>query len=119
MKKFVYSIIGFNKISSFDQYFGNVCLLHYSSAFVCAIIGIVCLRDYVCNKCFLYSLSNYTVLHEFKFFSFAQKWVVIQQTKNTFFGKLEKKMIMQTNIFKLSLIQGSKFVSIYISVEVF
>ena len=47
MNNVVYSIIGVNKISWFDQYFGKVCLLHYSPEFICASIGIVCLRDYV------------------------------------------------------------------------
>ena len=47
MNNVVYSIMGVNKISWFDQYFGKVCLLHYSSEFICASIVIVCLRDYV------------------------------------------------------------------------
>ena len=61
MKKFVYSIIGVIKINWFDQYFGKVCLLHYSSAFVCAIIGIVCLRDYVAPSASIFQTQIYLV----------------------------------------------------------
>ena len=106
MNNVVYSIMGVNKISWFDQYFGKVCLLHYSSEFICASIVIVCLRDYVAPIKLVFDLVDF---YNFVSNEFDPTWEVQRNGKGFYKIFITVKLHFKTGIIVAGFTVASRF----------